>query len=167
MERFMELYQGVYKDLYRLAYYYMGNREDAQDMVQDAVLSAYEHFHKLKQETSFRPWIFRILVNQCKSSLKKRGRRALFPEDPKQVEEEPTAELSSQAEVLELLSVLGEEERLIVVLSVFGGYKGGEIARMLNRKHSTIRSKYQRALKKLRRELEREKEMRDDGEEQD
>ena len=36
MERFMELYQTVYRDLYRLAYYYMGNPEDAEDAVQDA-----------------------------------------------------------------------------------------------------------------------------------
>lgn len=159
MERFMELYQEVYKDLYRLAYYYMGNGEDAQDMVQDTVLAAYAHFHKLKQESSFRPWIFRILVNQCKSSLKKWGRRTLFLEDLKELDPEKTTDLSSQTEVLELLNTLGEEERLIVVLTVFGGYKGEEIARMLNRKHSTVRSKYQRALKKLRQELEREKEM--------
>ena len=98
-------------------------------------------------------------MNQCKSSLKKRGRRTLVLENLKELDPEKTIELSSQTEVLELLNTLGEEERLIVVLTVFGGYKGEEIARMLNRKHSTVRSKYQRALKKLRQELEREKEM--------
>lgn len=73
MERFMELYQTVYRDLYRLAYYYMGNPEDAEDAVQDTALSAYEHFGSLKKEASFRFWIFRILVNCCKKSLKKEG----------------------------------------------------------------------------------------------
>lgn len=159
MERFMELYQTVYQDLYRLAYYYMGNREDAQDMVQDTVLAAYEHFPGLKQEASFRPWIFRILVNRCKSSLRKHGRKVIPVEDCTQMGQEQTSGLSSQAEVLELLDTLKEDERLIVVLSVFGGYKGEEIARLLNKKHSTIRSKYHRALKKLRQELEPEKEM--------
>ena len=74
-----------------------------------------------------------------------------------------TADLSLQTQVLELLSVLKEEERLIVVLTVFGGYKGQEIARLLKKKHSTIRSKYRRALKKLEQELSKEpkgKEMR-------
>ena len=42
MERFMELYETVYRDMYRLAYYYMGNGEDAEDAVQDAALSACE-----------------------------------------------------------------------------------------------------------------------------
>ena len=66
MERFMELYEAVYKDLYRLAYYYMGNAQDAEDVVQDATLSAYEHFGRLRTEEAFRPWIFKILVNRCR-----------------------------------------------------------------------------------------------------
>ena len=72
MERFMELYETVYRDMYRLAYYYMGNGEDAEDAVQDAALSACEHFGALKKEESFRPWIFRILVNRCRSGCGKR-----------------------------------------------------------------------------------------------
>ena len=61
-----------------------------------------------------------------------------------------------QTEILELLGTLSGEERLIVVMTVFGGYKGEEIARILHRKHSTVRTKYRRALKKLGQELERE-----------
>lgn len=158
MERFMELYQTVYRDLYRLAYYYMGNAEDAEDAVQDTALSAYEHFGSLKKETSFRFWIFRILVNSCKKSLKKRGRRELPMEELQEVQEADGDRLMTQAETLELLEILSEEERLIVVLTVFGGYKGEEIAGLLRRNHNTIRSKYRRALKKLEQELVREDE---------
>ena len=61
----------------------------------------------------------------------------------------------TQAEALELLEILSEEERLIVVLTVFGGYKGEEIARLLHRNHSTVRTKYRRALKKMEQEIER------------
>ena len=67
-----------------------------------------------------------------------------------QLPEEPfEAEHSSRTELEELLSSLSEEERLIVTLTVFGGYKGEEIAGILHKNHSTIRSKYRRALKKL------------------
>lgn len=156
MERFMELYQPVYRDLYRLAYYYMGNAEDAEDAVQDAALSAYEHFDSLKKEASFRFWIFRILANCCRKSLKKRGRRELPAEELQDIQKAGADSPAAQAEVLELLDILSEEERLIVVLTVFGGYKGEEIARLLHRKHSTVRSKYRRALKKLEQELTRE-----------
>ena len=161
MERFMELYQAVYRDLYRLAYYYMGNAEDAEDAVQDAVLAAYEHFGSLKRETSFRAWIFSILVNCCKRSLRKRGRREIPMEELQDVQTEGANGLGSQTEVLELLAVLNEEERRIVTLTVFGGYKGEEIAGLLHRNHNTIRSKYRRALKKLEQEMAREDGSRD------
>lgn len=156
MERFMELYRTVYQDLYRLAYYYMGNVQDAEDAVQDTVLSAWEHFGSLKEEASFRPWIFRILVNRCRRLLKRRGLREVPVEDVRAVQESGGTGPEGQTEVLELLSILSGEERLIVSLTVFGGYKGREIARLLRRNYNTVRSKYRRALKKLEQEIVRE-----------
>ena len=67
----------------------------------------------------------------------------------------PETNLAERMEILELLRILEEEERVIVLLTVFGGYKGVEIAGLLNRRHSTIRSRYRRALKKLERELQK------------
>ena len=59
-----------------------------------------------------------------------------------------------QAAVKEVFWELKDEERLIVALSVFGGYTGKEIAGILEKNPSTIRSKYRRALKKMREKLE-------------
>ncbi len=153
MERFMELYDTVYRDLYRLALYYLGNPQDAEDAVGETVLRAYEKFASLRQTEAFRAWIFRILINQCKSQMRKRKKR-----DFEELKEEPAyePELGAGDAVTELLSFLSEEERQIVVLAVFGGYKGSEIAQMLHRRHSTIRSKYRRALKKLEQRLSTE-----------
>ena len=142
----MELYETVYRDLYRLAYYYLGNPQDAEDAVSETVLKAYEKFASLRRKEAFRAWIFQILVNQCKSQLRRRKKG-----DWEELREEPfyEPELETGDAVMEMLSFLSEEERQIVVLAVFGGYKGAEIAQMLHRRHSTIRSKYRRALKKL------------------
>lgn len=150
MERFMVLYESVYKDLYRLAYYYLGNPQDAEDVVSETVLRAYEKFSSLKQEDAFRAWTFKILVNQCNSYLRKHiGKKT------SELVEEPSIhpELGDAVIVRDMLSILSEEERQIVALAVFGGYKGEEIAKMMQRRHSTIRSKYRRALKKLEQKL--------------
>lgn len=56
MEEFMKLYETVYQDLYRVAYYYLGNGADAEDAVQDAVLAAWENFGKLRRKEAFRAW---------------------------------------------------------------------------------------------------------------
>ena len=56
--------------------------------------------------------------------------------------------------VKQVFGELEEEERFIVAFSVLGGYTGEEIADMLNMNHSTIRSKYRRALQKMKKKLE-------------
>lgn len=150
MEQFIELYEPVYKDMYRLAYYYLGNAQDAEDAVSETVLKAYEKFASLRKKEAFKSWIFKILVNQCMSFLRKKSIKGTA-----ELLEEPSFEpkLEDMTMALDLLSVLSEEERQIVVLSVFGGYKGEEIARVLHIKHSTVRSKYRRALKKMEQHL--------------
>ena len=142
----MMLYESVYQELYRFAYYYMGNPQDAEDVVSETVLKAYEKFSTLRNEASFRPWIFKILVNQANDYLKKHRMNRT-----NELVDEPFyhPELSDALITKEMLSTLSEEERRIVTLAVFGGYKGEEIAGMIGQRHSTIRSKYRRALKKL------------------
>ena len=146
MEQFLELYETVYKDLYRLAYYYLGNSQDAEDVVGETVLKAYEKFATLRKKEAFKSWIFKILVNQCMVFLRKKS-----VEKTGELVEEHGFESKPEDTVVteELLSYLSKEERQIVALSVFGGYKGEEIAKILHMKHSTVRSKYRRALKKL------------------
>ena len=150
MEQFLELYEPGYKDMYRLAYYYLGNAQDAEDVVGETVLKAYEKFASLRKKEAFKSWIFTILVNQCMTFLRKKTVKGTS-----ELIEEPSFEsrMEDKAVVEELLSVLSEEERQIVVLSVFGGYKGEEIAKILHIKHSTVRTKYRRALKKMERYL--------------
>ena len=150
MERFMVLYESVYKDLYRLAYYYLGNPQDAEDVVSETVLKAYEKFSTLRNEEAFRGWIFKILINQCNNFLRKHisGRTAEMITEPSY-----HPELGDSVITREMMSELTEEERKIVALAVFGGYKGEEIAKMMRLRHSTVRSKYRRALKKLENKL--------------
>lgn len=150
MEQFLELYETIYKDLYRLAYYYLGNTQDAEDVVGETVLKAYEKFASLRKKESFKSWIFKILVNQCRTFLRKRAAT-----DPRELIYEPALETDLETGIIvrDLLAVLSEEERRIVVLSVFGGYKGAEIAQLLHIKHGTVRTKYRRALKKMERYL--------------
>ena len=150
MEQFLELYETVYKDLYRLAYYYLGNSQDAEDVVSETVLKAYEKFASLRKKEAFRSWIFKILVNQCMDFLRKKTAVETL-ELLKEPVFEPKLEDTMVAE--DLLAVLSPEERQIVALAIFGGYKGEEIAKALHMKHSTVRSKYRRALKKLEQNL--------------
>lgn len=151
MEAFMELYNDVYKDLYKIAYYYMGNRAEAEDAVSDAVLKAYENFGSLREKQAFRGWIIKILINCCKKRMKTWFRKN---EELEKINLHHEPDYVTGPAIEAALAVLSEEERLIVALYISGGYKGEEISRILHKKHSTIRSKYHRALEKMRKQLE-------------
>ena len=85
IKKFSEMYETVYRDLYRYALCLMKNPQEAEDAVSEAVIAAYENIHKLKKEEAFKSWIFTILTNKCKKRLKKAlketpGREEELPE---------------------------------------------------------------------------------------
>lgn len=157
MEEFMQCYEKVYPQLYRTALFYMQNQQEAEDAVQDAVLAAYEKFHQLRDREKFAPWIMQILVNRCRRRMKTWFRRekdidGISPSQEVELSSEP--DFATASAVKQVFWELKEEERIIVALSVFGGYTSEEVAGILGRNHSTVRSKYRRALQKMRKKLE-------------
>ncbi|HWD95180.1 MAG TPA: sigma-70 family RNA polymerase sigma factor, partial [Acidimicrobiales bacterium] len=59
-----------YSQSVRTAYLILGNRLDAEDAVQDAFLRAWTFRDALAQESSFKPWLYRVVVNSCNSKLR-------------------------------------------------------------------------------------------------
>ena len=68
-DAFAQLYQHIYKDLYKFAYYVLKDDQDAQDAVSDAVMDAYAGISKLKNPDAFRSWMFKILSAKCKRGV--------------------------------------------------------------------------------------------------
>lgn len=157
MEEFMRCYEKIYPQMYRTALFYMQNQQEAEDAVQDAVLTAYEKFYQLKDREKFGSWIMQILVNRCRKRMKTWFRREEDIEEISPAQERSLSgdtDLAMASAVKQVFWELKEEERLIVALSVFGGYTSEEISDILNKNHSTIRSKYRRALQKMKEKLE-------------
>ena len=143
---FAQLYQTVYRDLYRFALCIMRHPQDAEDAVSEAVISAYQNVGKLRKQEAFKSWIFTILTNVCKKKL----RSSAGQEKP--LEEHEYAQHTDMGlplDVKKAFFILSEEERLIVALSVFGGYNSKEIGRMYSLNANTVRSKRKRALEKM------------------
>lgn len=157
MEEFVRRYEKLYPKMYRTAYYYMQNAQEAEDAVQDAVLTAFEKRDQLREEERFDAWLMRILVNRCKKRMKTWFRKEEAWESicpSLELYHVKDTDLAMASAVKEVFWELKEEERFIVALSVFGGYTSEEIAYILDKNHSTIRSKYRRALQKMKRKLE-------------
>ena len=147
---FAQMYETVYKDLYRFALCMMQNQQEAEDAVSEAVVAAYENIGKLKKPDAFRSWIFTIVSNICKKRLKKEAaRRDYFGEETyvQAAYEDPDVGLA--VDVRKAFFLLEEEEQTIVGLSVFGGYNSKEIGDALKMNPNTVRSKRSRALQKM------------------
>jgi RNA polymerase sigma-70 factor (ECF subfamily) len=157
-ESFAQVYESVAPDLYKVALYTLGNFHDAEDVVSETFMEAYKGIAKIREPASFRAWIFKILSARCKHKIAEyiAGKSNFNIEDfsVTLVEEgDLAADVAEKATVLKAMSMLGEQERLILVLSVVNGYTTKEISRILASPQGTVSSKMHRALAKMRKIL--------------
>ncbi len=149
---FSEIYSVYAMDLYRYSLYMMGNPQDAEDAVQEAVFSAWRNIHNLREDASFKVWIFKILSNRCKTELMKKNKAPdILPvEEYEFLIDGEYEESFNSAELKEALSSLTPPDAQIILLSIIGGFKSYELAEIYNMDPATIRSRQKRALEKLK-----------------
>ena len=142
--------------MYRFALYMTRHPQDAEDAVSETVVAAYEHIGGLRKEESFRSWVFTILGNRCRQILERGQKEAAITstaESEAGIEDRNASqenEYVQRHDIRTAFESLDEEERAIIVFSVFGGYKSDEIARMMDKNAATVRSRKSRALEKMR-----------------
>lgn len=149
---FARLYETYYTDLYRFAVCLMKSTVAAEDAVSSAVLKAYENLPKLRKNDSFKSWLFQITSNECRTMLKK---QSVYLDDTEWTEPEVQEDGYEASEIAELLSLLTEEERLVITLSVFAGYNSREIASVVHKREGSVRSIKSRAFARLRKVVAR------------
>lgn len=151
-EAFKILYEDLYKDMYRIAYYKLQNVEDAEDVVSEAVFDMYRGIHKLKDLSAYRAWAMKILNVKC--SIKMKEYYINRTEDIEEIDcqslENVETESILRADVKKALDILSDEEKTIVLCSAVAGMSSDEISEMTNINSNTVRSKLSRALEKLR-----------------
>ncbi len=146
-----ELYTQTRAAVFGFALSILKNRHDAEDVTQDTYLqvcAAASGYRKMGKPMA---WILTITKNL--SLMKMRQARREAPFEPLDVGESPP-EPEEGIVLRAAMRVLSDEERQIVILHALSGLKHREIAGLLGLPLSTVLSKYQRALGKLRKQLE-------------
>ena len=152
-QAFGELYEMFSKDMYRFAWYYTGERYLAEEAVSEAALSAFENIPSLKKASSFKPWLFKILYNECKRQQKSKIISVSFCESTDEEKEYITGDADEAIALKNALKKLSDEEREILILYYSCGYSSKEISSITGIRASTLRSKISRATEKLRKLL--------------
>lgn len=138
-----------YEEMYRLAYSYVRNEQDAMDVVQESVYKCIRHAGKVREEGYIRTWVWRVVINTALDFKKARGRELAL----EFMEELPAVQSDLQYDVLDALGALKEKERAMLILYYFEGFKLEEIADMLEMNINTLKSTLYRSLKKLKVEM--------------
>lgn len=146
-EAYGKLYEHYSNDMYRFALSICKNKSEAEDAVQEAALSVFKSIHRLYDPSKFKTYLFTALSNECKKSF-----REITEEIPITLSYETEDFIS--ADVKNALDLLDTSSREIVLLSSVGGFKSGEIAKILDIPSVTVRTKKRRALMRMRKELE-------------
>lgn len=149
MEAFVELMEKHKTGLYKVAKSYLRSEEDVADVMQETVLSAYEHIQDLKKASYFKTWLTRILINHCKDLLKQQKRYMVSGDLPDQALEAP----KDDREFYRLIGELPEDYRAIFLLYYGEGFHTREIAQILEVNENTVKSKLRRGRDKLKQAL--------------
>ena len=151
-----ELYRRTRTAVYGLALSYLRNAHDAQDLTQDVFVHIWDTAGQYRPTGSPVGWILAVCRNLCLMRLRRTERHAVLSEaEWDAIPQQETGLTTEERTLLQhVLSRLGEEERRIVLLHAVTGLKHREIAALLELPLPTVLSKYHRAIRKMRADLE-------------
>lgn len=148
-DAFTELMRLQMQNMYKAAYSYLSCEEDVADAISETILTCWEKMDQLRNETFFRTWMTRILINKCKDILKKKERIDAINEMPEVAFQEQGFQ---NMEWKEALASLGEKYRIVIILYYVEEFSTVEIAEILDMRESTVRTRLARGRKMIAKE---------------
>ncbi len=145
-----ELYDLMAQTILTAAYVITGNREDAEDVLQDTLMEIILDAHLYRPRTNPRAWVLTVARHTALDAVRKRNRRATVSEEAAFDMPAPSDAEGEFAALWDMLAVLKPEEREIVVLRLYHCLSYIEIAETLHVSVAAAQKRYQRALDKLR-----------------
>ena len=148
-DEFVRIYY-MYKDIiFRLALSYTKTIVDAEDITQNVFIKLYKNFTKFKDDDYIKNWCLRVAINECKNFNFSYWKRKIFTLNEK-IDKEPSYRETTNEILEDAIYKLRKDERMIIYLHYYEGYKIQEIAKLMKRKPATIQSILNRSRKKLK-----------------
>ncbi len=136
-----------------------GNREDGDDLYQEGLLKALTSFESLRDESAFKSWLYRILVNCHKNRARTSWWKRRVSLTAEMVESgpshDPEGHYSAQRRLNLALNVLTPEDRAMVVLSELEGWTIAELGDLFGKPEGTVKARIHRAKRKMLERLAR------------
>lgn len=149
-QSFYELITERRELLYKTAYLYVKNEQDALDIVGETVYHAFRSIGKLKHPEYFTTWLVKILINQALQTLKKSRSDWPLLTDRDVAQWEAGFSVEDKLDLLEAVDRLAEPYKTVVILKYLHDLPNSQIAEILETPVGTVKTHLHRALKKLK-----------------
>lgn len=154
-EKLIDRYEGY---LYKMAFLYVKNEQDAMDIYQETVLKAYLNITKLKDRKAFKTWITKILVNNVytKNNQAKKIQENHIKLDTKEFNH---IDIEEKIDLYDAIDILEEKHRTPIILQYFYDLTTKQISEITNFNENTIKTNIRRGKKKIYEILKEEKDV--------
>jgi RNA polymerase sigma-70 factor, ECF subfamily len=152
-DAFQQLMKSEQEKLYRIAYTYVHNEEDALEIVQETFYKAFLSIKKLKEPKFFSTWLTKILINSALSFIKKQKKYVLFSESHEQKYSTTHPHQEEKIDLLRAIMALPNKYKTIINLRFYLDYSLAQIAEVLDIPEGTVKTQIHRATKKLEKML--------------
>ncbi|CAH2715366.1 ECF RNA polymerase sigma factor SigW [Neobacillus rhizosphaerae] len=160
-EAFEHIYEITCKDVYRTVAFFVSNRQDIDELVNEVYIQMWKSLHTYDKNRSFRFWLHGLIVRQVKEGRRKAWRRFRIMEKNKTflqkqdyVVDGETLQIELQSELTERVKALSYKHREVVILRYFHDYRLDEMSLLLEIPIGTVKSRLHTALKLLKKDME-------------
>jgi RNA polymerase sigma-70 factor, ECF subfamily len=151
---FLTLFQKYEQDIYRMAYIYVKNQNDALDVVQETAYRSFKSIGTLKEPKYFKTWLMRIAISCSLDILRKRKNVVqLKPEFEEYLSDQVNEDIISEITLKELIDQLDNNEKSVILLRFYQGLTLQEVSDTLQIPLGTAKTVLYRGLNKLRKNL--------------
>lgn len=147
VDAFLELMEKNSLAMYKVARGILKNDDDVADAIQDTILNCFEKIYTLRKPEYFKTWMIRILINECNQILGHYQRVNMPGELPETAGQDASL---AEFEFKEMLELVDEKYRIILVLHYVQGFKISEIAELLELNENTVKTRLSRAREQIR-----------------
>jgi RNA polymerase sigma-70 factor, ECF subfamily len=140
--------------LYKMAYVYMHNEDDALEVFHETIYKAFESLSKLKNDEYFSTWMMRILINSAIDLLRKKKKVVpINKEVLENISETSSFNSDIQIDLLKAMEEIEEKYKTVLLLRYYQDYSVKQIASMLKCPEGTVKTNIRRGLDKLKEKM--------------
>jgi RNA polymerase sigma-70 factor, ECF subfamily len=151
-QAFQDLIQEEKNKLYRMAFLYVKNENDALDILQETIYKAFISIQNLKEPNYFSTWLSKILINTSLDFIKKRNRVIPF-EEVEQPKNHHQQKMEEKLDLMEAIKKLDAQYKSAIILRYYKDLTIKQIAEILECPEGTVKTNIHRGLQKLKTEL--------------